>query len=203
MDIDGKVHDYGFTFVNLEALFYGLGDAEKAKRIYKWMETEPTSTGKPDTYSKWVFAPRATTIHNPMWSEKAPAEELKDPTPPWWTYWWGGTPYGDQCQDGGAILYTSFFDLMDRTRYLGIDNAWKRFTEIMERYRMPDRLCGGSPLYRGEMSQQEDAGSVGVDYPFPESGLVPCFFLYGVMGIHASPEGLQIKPNLPEALDLR
>ena len=67
VDIDGVKHDYGFTFVNLEALYYGLGDAEKARRIYKWMETEPTSTGKADTYSKWIFAPRASTIHNPPW----------------------------------------------------------------------------------------------------------------------------------------
>lgn len=200
VDSDGIRHDYGFTFVNLEALYYGLGDTEKAGRIYKWMETEPTSTGEADTYSKWIFAPRATTIHNPQWLDR-PSSLLPPPsTPPWWTYWWKGTPYGDQCQDGGAILYTSFFDLMDRVKYLGADNAWERFVEIIERYRMPDRLCGGSPLYRGEKSQQEDAGSVGVDYPFPESGMVPCYFLYGVMGVEATSEGLRITPRLPKAL---
>lgn len=201
VDIDGEKHDYGFTFVNLEAIFYGLGDAAKAERIYRWMETEPTSSGKPDTYSKWVFAPRATTIHNPMWREDAPKSELASKVKPWWTFWWRGTPFGDQCQDGGAILYTSFFDLMDRARYRGADNAWQRFSEILERYRMPDRLCGGKPLYRGEKPQQEDAGSVGVDLPFPESGLVPCYFLYGVIGVEPTPEGLRISPRLPKALD--
>jgi len=70
----------------------------------------------------------------------------------------------------------------------------------MDRYRMPDRLCGGSPLFRGEVSQQENAGAVGTDYPFPESGLVPLYFLYGVMGIEATPDGLTITPNLPKAL---
>ena len=217
VDIDGVKHDYGFTFVNLEALFYGLGDAEKARRIYKWMETEPTSTGKADTYSKWIFAPRASTIHNPpravVNSEQStvnsPAPQHPTPNtqhparstiPSWWTYWWPGTPYGDQCQDGGAILYVSFFDLMDRLRYRGAENAWQRFMEIVGRYRMPDRLCGGSPLYRGEVSQQENAGAVGVDYPFPESGLVPLYFLYGVIGVEAVPDGLRISPHLPKAL---
>jgi hypothetical protein len=216
VDIDGVRHDYGFTFVNLEALFYGLGDADKARRIYQWMEREPTSSGKADTYSKFIFAPRATTIHNPQWGEvssdqstvnspesgvsPSPPRPIPPSPPPWWTYWWPGTPYGDQCQDGGAILYTSFFDLMARTRHLGADNAWKRFTEIMDRYRMPDRLCGGSPLFRGEVPQQESAGAVGTDYPFPESGLVPLYFLYGVMGIEATPDGLKITPNLPKAL---
>ncbi len=200
VDIDGVAHDYGFTFVNLEALYYGLGDAEKARRIYKWMETEPTSSGEADTYSKWIFAPRATTIHNPQWPATSTINHEPSTIPPWWTYWWAGTPFGDQCQDGGAILYSSFFDLMDRAKYRGADNAWQRFVEIIDRYRMPDRLCGGSPLYRGEVSQQENAGAVGVDYPFPESGMVPCYFLYGVMGIDATPEGLRIRPQLPKAL---
>ena len=201
VDIDGVRHDLGFTFVNLEALYYGLGDFQRARRIYGWMETEPTSSGVADTYSKWIFAPRATTIHNPMWGDNAPAREKKVPTKPWHVFWWPGTPFGDQCQDGGGILYTSFYDLMDRVKYRGTQNAWARFGEIMERYRMPDRLCGGSPLYRGEISQQENAGAVGVDLPFPESALVPCYFLYGIIGIEPTPEGLRITPNLPKGLD--
>ncbi|MGC9003111.1 MAG: GH116 family glycosyl hydrolase [bacterium] len=194
IDVNGVKHDYGFTFLNLEALTYGLGDEEKAKRIFHWMETEPTSSGLPDTYSKWIFAPRANTIHNPM------RNEPQEPYPSWWVRGWFGTPYGDQCQDGGAILYTSFYDLMARAKYLGADNAYKRFWEILKRYSMPDKLCGGPPLFRGEIPQQENPGQVGVDLPFPESGLVPTFFIYGIMGINADVEGLKIKPNLPSAL---
>jgi len=194
IDVDGVKHDYGFTFLNLEALAYGLGDEEKARRIYHWMENEPTSAGVPDTYSKWIFAPRANTIHNPI------RNEPQEPYPSWWVLGWFGTPYGEQCQDGGAILYTSFYDLMARAKYLGADNAYKRFWEIIERYSLPDKLCGGPPLFRGEIPQQENPGQVGVDLPFPESGLVPTFFLYGIMGIKADVEGLKIKPNLPSEL---
>ncbi len=200
MDVDGKRHDYGFTFVNIEALYYGLGDAEKARRIYRWMESEPTSSGKADTYTRFVFAPRASTIHNPMWGENAAAEGRDSSIPPWWVSWWKGTPYEQQCQDGGAILYISFFDLMVRLRYFGPENAWKRWEAILGRWRLPDRLCGGAPLYTGEKPQQEDAGQVGVDYPFPESGMVPCFLLYGVIGAKATPDGLCITPRLPRAL---
>lgn len=201
VDIDGVRHDYGFTFINLEALHYGLGDETKAKRIYHWMETEPTSSGKPDTYTKWIFAPRATTIHNPMWGPDAPESETDNPVKPWWTFWWPGRPFGEQCQDGGAIFYTSFFDLMNRSRTFGAENAWQRFQEILARYRMPDRLCGGNPLFLGEISQQEGGGSVGTDYPFPESGLVPLYFLYGVIGLDPSPDALHITPRLPKALE--
>jgi hypothetical protein len=59
---------------------------------------------------------------------------------------------------------------------------------------------GGPPLYRGEIPQQENPGAVGVDLPFPESGLVPCFFLYGVIGAEAEPGGLRITPRLPRKL---
>ncbi len=197
VDIDGKRHDYGFTFVNLEALYYGLGDAAKARHIYHWLETEPTSSGKADTYSRFTFAPRATTIHNPVWDDKtAPDQE----TQPWWVSWWKGRPFEEQCQDGGAILYLSYFDLMVRARYFGPENAWKRWSEILGRYRLPDRLSGGSPLFTGEISQQENAGQVGVDYPFPESGLVPCYLLYSVVGLEVSPTGLRITPHLPKSL---
>ena len=41
------------------------------------------------------------------------------------------------------------------------------------------------------MPQQDDPGSVGVDLPFPESGMVPCYVLYGVMGIEATAAGLR------------
>lgn len=67
VDIDGKRHDYGFTFVNLEAMAYGLADPERVERIYHWMETAVSSDGEADMYSKWIFAPRANQVHNPQW----------------------------------------------------------------------------------------------------------------------------------------
>ncbi|MBM3474664.1 MAG: hypothetical protein FJX75_15475 [Armatimonadetes bacterium] len=201
IDTDGNRHDYGFTFVNLEAMAYGLASEEQARRIYHWMETEPTSTGKPDTYSAYVFAPRANTLHNPMWDPQTGASKEPGPTEPWWHFGWLGTPYGSvQCQDGGAILYTSFFDLMARTKLLGADNAWQRWTEILARHREPDRLCGGGPLFRGEGPQRVNPGAVGVDIPFPESGLVPTWFVHGVAGLNPTVTGLKINPKLPRAL---
>jgi len=198
VDIDGVTHDYGFTYVNLPAMAYGLASADQVKRVYNWMETGITSTGKADTYSRWVFAPRACTIHIPMRTEP------QKPVPSWWCLVWGGTPYEDQCQDGGAILYTSFHDILARARFLGADNAWGRFTAILNRYAEPDHLSGGSPLYRGESTQGGPggtAGSVGVEGEFPESGLAPVSFLYAFLGIDADIDGIKIRPNLPKALE--
>ena len=205
VDVDGVKHDYGFTFVNVEAMAYDLADKEQVKRVYKWMETEPTSTGKADTYSAWIFAPRANTIHNPARDESPSTINHQPSTIPqsWWFSGWGGTPYGDQCQDGGAILYTSGYDIIARAKYLGADNAYQRLKEILDRYNMPDRLCGGSPMYRGEKTQGGpggSAGSIGVEGEFPESGLAPASFLYAFLGIDADTDGLKIRPNLPSKL---
>ena len=197
VDKDGVTHDYGFTYVNLPAMAYGLAKPDQVKKIYNWMETGLSSTGKADIYSRWVFAPRACSIHIPMRTEP------QTPVPSWWCLVWNGTPYEDQCQDGGAILYTSFHDILARARFLGADNAWQRFTAILDRYAEPDHLSGGSPLYRGESTQGGPggtAGSVGVEGEFPESGLVPVSFLYAFLGIDADINGITIRPNLPKSL---
>ncbi|MGB9876466.1 MAG: alpha-L-rhamnosidase N-terminal domain-containing protein [bacterium] len=178
VDITGARHDYGFTYVNLEALTYGLGDEEKARRIFHWLDTDPS-----DTY-KYKFAPRANTIDCSGWWYLEGKAEIP------------AQKFDTHLENGGAILYTSFFDLMARAKYLGADNAFARLLAILDRYQKPDKLCGGPPLYYGE----NNGWQVGTDIPFPESGLVPCFFLYGIMGIDADIEGLRIQPNLPSHL---
>lgn len=182
VDIDGVRHDYGFTFLNMEAMAYGLAEPWQAERIYHWMEHEPTSAGTADTYTKWIFAPRTTTIHNDGWFYPG----------------WPGTPFGDQVQDGGAVLYTSFYDVMARRELLGTENAWQRFVAVLERYALPDKLAGGSPLYFGEIPQRELPGQVGTDEPFPESALVPSAVLYAFIGARATVDGLWVDPHVPE-----
>jgi len=180
----GQRHDYGFTYVNMEALAYGLGSPEQARRIYRWMETEPTQSGKADTYTAYRFAPRVTTLDCSGWWYLEGKAEI--PSQPW----------GKHCENGGAILYTSHYDVVARAKLLGPDNAYRRLREILARYQESDRLCGGSPLYHGEINGWE----VGTDVPFPESGLAPAAFLYAFIGIEAQNDGLHIRPNLPSAL---
>jgi hypothetical protein len=142
--------------------------------------------GPADIYSKWVFAPRATTRRNSYWFF------LSELTTPW----------ENQVQDGGAILYTSGFDVIARARYQSADDAWARLTAILDRWSDPDHLCGGTPLFRGESTVDSGTSStsVGTDIPFPESGLAPASFMYAFVGVEAEPDALVITPNLPSAL---
>ncbi|MBM3967728.1 MAG: hypothetical protein FJ308_22125, partial [Planctomycetes bacterium] len=125
IDRDGKAYDYGFTFVNLEAIDYGMATSEQARSILDWIDGDrviegDTSQGA-DIY-RWRFAPRATTKRNVetyAWVWSAPE-----------TIAWG-----DQVQDGGAVLGFSYFDLMARLKTKGPDDAWKRLREILDWFR--------------------------------------------------------------------
>ncbi len=184
IDKNGVVRDYGFTYVNMEAAYYGLAEKQQVERIYNWMEHEKTSSGKTDTYARFRFAPRANTIDCKQWWYLNGTAEIPSQA------------FDTHLENGGAILYTSGYDVMTRARYLGADNAFRRLKEILDRWNEPDRLCGGAPLRYGEVNGWQ----VGTDVPFPESGLVPASFLYGFLGIQATGDGLSITPNLPSEL---
>ncbi len=184
IDVHGERHDYGFVLLNLIAMQAGLADGEQVRRIYQWMEEEPTAMGVPDTYY-FKIAPRANT------------QDIRN----WWYLegdkeWPGDISFGLGFQNGGAFLFSSYFDLLARLRFLGAENAFKRYQEIIGRYTLPDRLCGGNPFYLGEI----DGYQIGASVVFPEAGLVPCVVLQGFLGVEAGITGLRICPQLPECL---
>src|SRR6185312_12710257 len=94
VDLDGVMHDYGFTFLNDEAVYYGFATPEQAKSIHAWMSGERTVAGDTSTGAdiyKFQFGPRSTTRRNLdyyFWAWSNPE----------------GIAFGDQVQDGGAVL---------------------------------------------------------------------------------------------------
>jgi hypothetical protein len=110
--------------------------------------------------------------------------------------------YDEWCEDGGAILWTAFYEIVSRARFLGAADAWRRFREILARSAEPDHLVGGNPFCHGEINNHGGPpGSVGVWGEFPESGITPCAFLYAFLGIDADIAGLRLRPNLPPSLE--
>lgn len=195
IDIDGTAHDYGYTFLNLNAIWYGIASDEHAREIMDWLEGKriiegDTSTGKEDIY-KWRFGPRASTKRNVEWYVF-----------PWWAP--ESIPWGYQVQDGGAVLGFTFFDLWARLKVLGPDNAWQRLCEIMEWEKEVWREGGYREYYkdgkRGTTLQGGGtAGGIGIDYEFFESSLLPSIVVYGFLGINPKGDGLHINPCLPTA----
>lgn len=191
VDLDGNLHDYGFTFLNNEAVYYDFATPEQARMIHAWISGErtvegDTSTGK-DIYH-WRFGPRSTTRRNLDY------------------YFWGWSspesiPWGYQVQDGGAVLGFSYHDLMARLKTAGPDDAWKRLSEITAWFDEVQSAGGYRAYYRdpsrGTMQGGNVPGGLGLDKEFFESILVPQVMLYGFLGLQPTADGLTLDPRLP------
>lgn len=191
IDVEGQTYDYGFTFVNLEAIYYGLPTEKQAQSIFAWLDgtrVVPSDTSQgPDIYH-WRFAPRATTrrnIETYVWAWSAP-ESIE----------WGG-----QVQDGGAVLGFSYFDVMARLQQQGPDAAWARLEAILAWYEDIESAGGYRQYYqdpaRGTLQGGGTAGGLGLDFEFMESVLVPQVMLYGFLGFRPTETGYEVHPCLP------
>lgn len=192
IDIENQPYDYGFTFVNLEAVHYGLASGEQTAEIFTWLDGDreiETDTSRGADIYHWRFAPRATTKRN-----------IETYVWPWFNP--EDIPWGDQVQDGGAVLGFSYFDLMARLKTLGPDDAWKRLREITAWYREVEAAGGYRAYYaqpgRGTLQGGGTAGGLGLDQEFMESVLVPQIMLYGFLGFEAHADGYKLNPKLPK-----
>ncbi len=191
VDADGNDHDYGFTFLNLEAIYYGFATKAQARRILDWVSGRrviegDTSQGG-DIYH-WRFAPRATTRRNEdwyVWVWQRPED----------------IPWGWQVQDGGAVLGWSYHDLMARLATEGPDDAWNRLKVILDWYAEVQGEGGYRAYYakpgRGSLQGSGTPGGLGLDREFMESVLVPQVMLYGFLGVCPTGDGFTIAPKLP------
>jgi hypothetical protein len=192
IDRDGVALDYGFTFLNLEAVQCGFASDAQAREIVDWVSGRrevagDTSRGA-DIYH-WRFAPRATTRRNVEcygWFWSSPES----------------IPWGYQVQDGGAVLGFSFYDLMARLRVNGPDDAWQRLQQITEWFAEVQKAGGYRAYYKtveqGTLQGCNTAGGLGMDCEFMESVLLPQVMLYGFLGFTPQPDGFRLEPRLPK-----
>lgn len=191
IDVDDRSYDYGFTFLNLEAIYYDFASPEHAKSILSWIEGDrivasDTSQGG-DIYF-WRFGPRSTTLRNLDYYQFV---------------WYGPETidWGDQVQDGGAVLGFSYHDLMARLKVLGPDNVEQRLQEIVAWFGEVTEAGGYRAYYDGSrpgtIQGGGTAGGLGLLMEFFESVLVPQILIDGLLGFRPTPEGFHIAPQLP------
>ena len=190
VDIDGISHDYGYTFVNLEAVHYGFANHKQSRSILDWISGKRTVAGDlsqgADIYN-WKFGPRSSTVRNIDYYDYV----WSDP---------GSIPFGDSIQDGGAVLGFSFHDLMARLKTYGPDNSWERLNEILDWF-ADVQADGGYRAYYdthpGNLQGGGTMGGLGIDAEFIESVLVPQVMIYGFLGYDPNLNGFALNPNLP------
>jgi hypothetical protein len=193
IDLDGNLHDYGFTFLNNEAVVFGIASPEQAKSICDWIGGRRTVAGDTsvgDDIYHWRFGPRSTTRRNLDY------------------YFWGWSnpesiPWGAQVQDGGAVLGWTYYDLMAQLKTAGPDAASARLSEITRWFDDTQREGGYRAYYakdpaRGSMQGGNTAGGLGLDKEFIESVMATQVMLYGFLGFHPTYDGFAFSPQLPK-----
>jgi hypothetical protein len=193
-DVNGDLHDAGYLHVNLEALGRGLGSPGKAHRIFELIDApaEPVRFG-PHTGSTDVY-------HNVVAARTATQEPPKEDWDGWSDPAAGPKPYGDNVQQGGAVMWLNYYDVMARLRYQDADRAFERFRAMLDRVASDSHLLTFDPLDRLYNDFGESLVQVGTNMPFPESGIAILPLLEGFVGVEATPDGLRVAPNLPSAL---
>jgi hypothetical protein len=194
IDINGVAHDYGFTFLNCEAVHYGFANEYQSRKIAEWLDGKRVvagDTSQTNDIYHWKFGPRATTIRNIDY----------------YNYVWSNPetiPFGGQVQDGGAVLGFTYHDLMTRLKTFGADNTWQRLNEILDWFKRVQDEGGYREYYydssvstRGTLQGGGTAGGLGMDYEFYESVLVPQIMIRGFLGFNPKIDGFDINPKLP------
>lgn len=205
-DIRGDIHDYGFTYLNLEALARGMGNAEQAYHIFRWLEggrAQPTvkgaHKGSTDIY-QLVVAPRTNTIRiaDKDWDPWSVPERpiLKD----FHKYGYGGIT-----RDGGTMLWLNYYDVMARLKWLDANSAWKRLSAMLAR-------CAGDPKFltfgpqgtihfRAYDMYEEHFLEIGSADTYQSSGISVMPVLRGFMGVQPAKHGISVLPNLPTGIN--
>jgi hypothetical protein len=191
IDKEGTRWDFGMTFQNLEALAYGIGDGQKAEAILSWLDGDRIIAGETST---------GADIYAFGWAARANTIAIETIGPPYWWYSLNGAipvetaaaRYGNHLENGGAIFYTSFHDIMARLRWRGPDDAHARLMAILDEFQVEQ-------LRRDPAEPGSAPWKFGIIGEFPESGLVPCVMAYGFAGLEANASGLVVRPQLPAA----
>lgn len=197
-----RMMDYGFLMFNLQVVTDGIATEDQAESIMRWVSGErivegDDSTGE-DIY-KFLFAPRFSTRNNTtdgVWC-------IQQAT------WECGV------RNGGAVMQTSYYDMVARSKVSGGDDAFARLKGIQDFYYRV-RAAGGTGIefYREYFNGLgigmqgnyhgggDNEGPIGIDCEFLEAALMFVSIPDAFFGMEPSYEGvLSVQPNMPTALD--
>ena len=146
--------DFGAVALNLMILESGVATEEQKHLVLNWLASI-------DDLYEYVFAPKTNTIdlaNQYCWAYKA-------------------LEYGVSCQNGGAILFVSYYDILAKAQVYGADVAYSRLNEIMAWFSdVKDAF---------EASGETDAGNFFIPYYETHNGTLQGKGEEGALGLHA------------------
>ena len=213
-NMHGNVVDYGSTIFNNMVVAAGMATKAQAKQVVSWISGDRAVEGDDATGYKgdpeeyldygiydYEFAPRTTTLKN---YEQYTSGHYTE----------ANKAYSASCQDGGAILFTSYYDMMARIQAKGVDDAYKRLKGIRDWYLKiydyaEENGYGGAQFYRSYYSSEVGiplqgmgtAGSLGLDSEFLENAIVYSIVPFGFFNLESRDvKTLSVTPNIPKEL---
>ena len=213
-NMHGNVVDYGSTIFNNMVVAAGMATNAQAKQVVSWISGDRAVEGDDATGYKgdpeeyldygiydYEFAPRTTTLKN---YEQYTSGHYTE----------ANKAYSASCQDGGAILFTSYYDMMARIQAKGVDDAYKRLKGIRDWYLKiydyaEENGYGGAQFYRSYYSSEVGiplqgmgtAGSLGLDSEFLENAIVYSIVPFGFFNLESRDvKTLSVTPNIPKEL---
>lgn len=192
-DWSGGKHDFGFSYINLEAASRGIASPTQACQILTWLDhgcwsSNSGTTWNKDIYSIWEVAPPYNTRSNSTWLNVT-----------------GSLPFLEVLTNGGTRLDVAARDLQVRADYLSIDNAHERNLRILSRYASPDRLTGGrtvdDPGGRGRWQflgpTNDRLDFEGFREIFTSNSILGAWQPVIYLGLRHTAQGLHLKPQVP------
>lgn len=202
IDKTGRRWDFGFTYLNLEAIVYGLATSAQSRTIFEWLDGKRIIASDRQKVGNRMTGATGKEIYALQWAPVSITRAIESVQVDGRYWWWhlgnkitvtGNASFGEHLENGGAIFYVSHYDLMARLQTFGAENAWKRFEGILSEHRKDG-------LKRDPKNNRGAAWKWGIIGEFPESGLVPASIALGFMGLDATAEALVVNPRLPKAL---
>lgn len=191
---NGNLIDFGSVAFNLIIIDTGLATEEHAEMILNWMLTI-------DNLYDYVFAPRTNVSDvgsQIVWAHSS-------------------VPYDTSVQNGGAILFVSYYDILARLKVYGADNAYQRLSEIIAWYNdvktaYENSAYNGSrtdffrayyETHSGSLQGNGATGNLGLHAEFIENAMLMAVVPDGFFGLSTKYDTtdnkavLVVEPNLP------
>ena len=222
-ELTGEIVDHGYVLFNEQAIVAGLGTEEQRLSVMQWINGDRTVAGDLSTGSDiyfYEFAPRFTTADCISQFNFCLAKLNFGDDSAWKTY---GSLFSRQVQNGGAVLWASYYDLAARAQVLGAENAYSRLKGISEWYQKVKAETdgegtaffenyyynleiygenGGNGYYVRQAANLDGAGAIGLDSEFLENAVfvraIPDAF-FGMKTL--SPEVIEFSYNKPAECD--
>jgi len=187
LDLEGNLHDYWFTFINLMAVWYGIIEGQQAKSLLQRLDTKLKKIG----YKGFSL---------PGNLESIPSEDYSGGD--WWLEEYGYRHFYDEFGtylNGGVWPWVSGFYIADWGK-INPDKALQHYVDLLKQYSKDNLYGAGNGYFWDTETGEVYLGSREEQYL--ANTTVAIWGFYTLFGIRMDIlNGLSIEPNLPKALD--